>query len=151
MTEQTPKARRDLRHQCPWYAAEHEARNARYARPGKRQHREHNFDLRPFGAAGASLYAASKQAVEGLTKSAALEAVSSGVCVNMVAPGPIETGRLNRFTGTDERKAPLAANVPLKRTGRREEVAQTMVFLASDKASFITSASYLVDGGKTAR
>ena len=103
------------------------------------------------GAAGASIYSASKHAVEGLTKSAALEAASSGVRVNMVAPGPIETGMLNRFTGTDERKAGLAATVPLKRVGRPEEIAETIVFLASDKASFITGASYLVDGGKTAQ
>jgi NAD(P)-dependent dehydrogenase (short-subunit alcohol dehydrogenase family) len=103
------------------------------------------------GAAGASIYAASKHAVEGLTKSAALEAASSGVRVNMVAPGPIETGMLKRFAGTDERKAVLVASVPLKRVGKPEEIAQTIMFLASDKASFITGASYLVDGGKTAQ
>jgi NAD(P)-dependent dehydrogenase (short-subunit alcohol dehydrogenase family) len=103
------------------------------------------------GAAGASIYSASKHAVEGLTKSAALEAAASGVRVNMVAPGPIATGMLNRFAGTDERKAGLAATVPLKRVGRPEEIAQTIMFLASDKASFITGASYLVDGGKTAQ
>jgi NAD(P)-dependent dehydrogenase (short-subunit alcohol dehydrogenase family) len=103
------------------------------------------------GAPGASVYAASKHAVEGLTKSAALEAAASGVRVNMVAPGPIDTAMLNRFAGTDERRAGLAAGVPLKRVGRPEEIAQTILFLASDKASFITGASYLVDGGKTAR
>jgi NAD(P)-dependent dehydrogenase (short-subunit alcohol dehydrogenase family) len=103
------------------------------------------------GAAGASIYSASKHAVEGLTKSAALEAASSGVRVNMVAPGPIETVMLNRFTGTDERKAGLAATVPLKRVGRPEEIAEAIVFLASDRASFITGASYLVDGGKAAQ
>src|SRR6202158_520062 len=103
------------------------------------------------GAAGASVYAASKHAVEGLTKSAALEAASSGVRVNMVAPGPIETGMLNRFSGTAERKAGLAVTVPLKRVGSPEEIAQTIMFLASDKASFITDSSYLVDGGKTAQ
>ena len=103
------------------------------------------------GAAGASIYVASKHAVEGLTKSAALEVAGTGVRVNIVAPGPIETGMLNRFTGTDERKAVLASTVPLKRVGRPEEIAQTIAFLSSDKASFITGASYLVDGGKTAQ
>src|SRR5213594_486898 len=103
------------------------------------------------GAAGASVYAASKHAVEGMTKSAALEAAASGVRVNAVAPGPIETGMLNRFTGTDERKAGLITTVPLKRVGAPEEVAQTIVFLSSDKASFITGALYPVDGGKSAQ
>src|SRR4029077_18049530 len=77
------------------------------------------------GAAGASVYAASKHAVEGLTQSAALEVAGSGVRVNAIAPGPIETAMLNRFTGTDERKAGLVAGVPLKRVGRPEEIAQT--------------------------
>jgi NAD(P)-dependent dehydrogenase (short-subunit alcohol dehydrogenase family) len=102
------------------------------------------------GAAGASVYAASKHAVEGLTQSAALEVAGSGVRVNAVAPGPIETAMLNRFTGTDERKAGLVSRVPLKRAGRPEEIAQTIAFLSSEKASFITGASYAVDGGKTA-
>jgi uncharacterized protein (DUF427 family) len=73
--------------------------------------------------------------VEGLTKSTALEAAPSGVRVNMVAPGPIETGMLSRFAGTAERKASLAATVPLNRVGRPEEIAQTIMFLASDKPS----------------
>src|ERR1700732_3698368 len=103
------------------------------------------------GAAGASVYSASKHAVEGLTKSAALEAAGTGVRVNVIAPGPIETAMLNRFAKTDERKAGLVSNVPLKRAGKPEEIAQAIVFVSSDKASFITGASYLVDGGKTAR
>src|ERR1700730_12426861 len=103
------------------------------------------------GAPGAALYVASKHAVEGFTKAAALEAAGSGVRVNVVAPGPIETGMLNRFTGTDERKAGLIAGVPLERVGRPEEIAQTIVFVASDKASYITGASIAVDGGKLAR
>src|ERR1700719_4224717 len=103
------------------------------------------------GAPGPSVYVASKHAVEGLTKSAALEAAGSGVRVNVFAPGPIEPGMLNRFTGTDERKAGLVGGVPLKRTGRPEEIAQTIVFLSSEKAPFITGASFAVDGGKTAQ
>ena len=75
------------------------------------------------GGAGAAVYAASKHAVEGLTQSAALEAAGSGVRVNVVAPGPIDTGMLTRFTGTDARKAALIAGVPLQRVGKPEEIA----------------------------
>jgi NAD(P)-dependent dehydrogenase (short-subunit alcohol dehydrogenase family) len=103
------------------------------------------------GAAGASIYAASKHAIEGLTKSAALEAAESGVRVNAVAPGPIDTGMLTRFTGTDDRKAGLLSTVPLKRLGKPEEIAQMIVFLGSDKAAFSTGATFGVDGGKTAQ
>ena len=102
------------------------------------------------GGAGASVYAASKHAVEGLTKSAALEASGSGVRVNAVAPGPIDTGMLARFTGSAERKARLIEGVPLKRVGKPEEIAESIVFLSSDRASFITGAIIAVDGGKTA-
>jgi NAD(P)-dependent dehydrogenase (short-subunit alcohol dehydrogenase family) len=103
------------------------------------------------GAPGASVYVASKHAVEGLTKAAALEVAGSGVRVNVVAPGPIDTGMLARFTGNEENKAGLVSTVPMKRMGRPDEVAQTVVFLASDKAPFITGASIAVDGGKLAR
>ena len=102
------------------------------------------------GAAGASLYTASKHAVEGLTKSAALEAAAFGVRVNAVAPGPIETAMLGRFTGNADRKAGLVAGVPLKRAGRPEEIADAIVFAASGKASFITGQIINVNGGKTA-
>jgi NAD(P)-dependent dehydrogenase (short-subunit alcohol dehydrogenase family) len=102
------------------------------------------------GAPNASLYVASKHAVEGLTKSAALEAAAAGVRVNAVAPGPVETGMLNRFTGSAERKAGLIAGVPLKRPGTPEEIADAIVFLGSDKASFITGQIINVNGGKTA-
>jgi NAD(P)-dependent dehydrogenase (short-subunit alcohol dehydrogenase family) len=103
------------------------------------------------GAPGASVYSASKHAVEGLTKSAALEAAGAGVRVNAIAPGPIETAMLKRFVKTDERKVGLVSTVPLKRVGKPEEIAQAIVFVSSDKASFVTGASYLVDGGKTAQ
>jgi NAD(P)-dependent dehydrogenase (short-subunit alcohol dehydrogenase family) len=102
------------------------------------------------GAPGASLYTASKHAVEGLTKSAALEAAAFGVRVNAVAPGPVETAMLGRFTGNADRKAGLVAGVPLKRTGRPEEIADAIVFAASSKASFITGQVIAVNGGKTA-
>jgi NAD(P)-dependent dehydrogenase (short-subunit alcohol dehydrogenase family) len=102
------------------------------------------------GAPNASLYVASKHAVEGLTKSAALEAAAFGVRVNAVAPGPIETAMLNRFTGSPERKAGLIAGVPLNRGGRPEEIADAILFIASDKASFITGQVIDVNGGKTA-
>src|SRR5271170_2482138 len=82
------------------------------------------------GAAGAAVYSASKHAVEGLTKSAALEAAPSGVRVNAVAPGPTDTGMLDRFTGSPQRKAALASAVPLGRAGRPEEIARAIVFLA---------------------
>src|SRR6202795_1501675 len=65
------------------------------------------------GAPGAALYVASKHAVEGLTKAAALEAAGSGIRVNVIAPGPIETGMLNRFTGTDEKNGGFVGGVPL--------------------------------------
>lgn len=102
------------------------------------------------GAAGASLYAASKHAVEGLTKCAALEAAAFGVRVNAVAPGPTDTGMLDRFTGTPQRKAALASAVPLGRAGRPEEIARAITFLASDAASFIAGQIVSADGGKSA-
>lgn len=102
------------------------------------------------GAAGASVYVASKHAVEGMTKSAALEAAGFGVRVNAVAPGPTDTGMLDRFTGTPERKAGLVARVPLGRMGTPEEIARAIVFLASDGASFVTGQILTADGGKTA-
>jgi NAD(P)-dependent dehydrogenase (short-subunit alcohol dehydrogenase family) len=87
------------------------------------------------GAANLALYTASKHAVEGLTKSAALEAAPFGVRVNAVAPGPTETAMLDRLTGTPDKKAAFYAAVPLKRGAKPEEIADAIVFLASDKAS----------------
>lgn len=102
------------------------------------------------GAAGASVYVGSKHAVEGMTKSAALEAASSGVRVNAVAPGPIETGMLDRFTRTADRKAALVKTVPLGRVGEPNEIARAVVFLGSDDASFVTGQILNADGGKSA-
>jgi NAD(P)-dependent dehydrogenase (short-subunit alcohol dehydrogenase family) len=102
------------------------------------------------GFPGASIYVASKHAVEGLTKSAALEAAGTGVRVNAVAPGPIETPMLNRFVGSEESKKGFLQHIPLKRAGTPGEVAQAILFLASDKSSYVTGQSIGVDGGRLA-
>jgi NAD(P)-dependent dehydrogenase (short-subunit alcohol dehydrogenase family) len=102
------------------------------------------------GAAGASVYVASKHAVEGLTKSAALEVAGTGVRINVVAPGTTDTGMLTRFTNTDENKAALVSTVPLKRLATPEEIAHVIVFVARGNASYMTGASIPVDGGMLA-
>ena len=102
------------------------------------------------GAAGASVYVGSKHAVEGITKSVALETAKSGIRVNGVAPGPTDTGMVTRYTGTPENKAALVTGVPMGRLGLSEEMANAIVFLASDEASYITGHFLNVDGGKTA-
>ena len=102
------------------------------------------------GAAGASVYVASKHAVEGLTKSAALEVATTGVRVNAVAPGPIQTGMLDRFTGGAEGKAWLTDQVPAKRLGHVDEIAAAIVFAAIGNATYMTGQSISVDGGVTA-
>lgn len=102
------------------------------------------------GSPGASVYTASKHAVEGLTKAAALEAASFGVRVNAVAPGPVDTELLARFAGSEDRKAALVARVPFKRAGKAEEIANAITFLASEKTAFITGQIIDVNGGITA-
>jgi NAD(P)-dependent dehydrogenase (short-subunit alcohol dehydrogenase family) len=102
------------------------------------------------GAAGASVYVGSKHAVEGITKSVALEIAESGIRVNGVAPGPTDTGMLTRFTGTPENKAALVTGVPMGRLGLTQELADGVVFMASDEASFITGHILNVDGGHSA-
>jgi NAD(P)-dependent dehydrogenase (short-subunit alcohol dehydrogenase family) len=102
------------------------------------------------GAAYASIYVGAKHAVEGITKSVALELAKSGIRVNAVAPGPTDTGMLTRFTGTAENKAALVKQVPLDRLGLSEEVADGIVFIASNGAKWITGEVLNVDGGMTA-
>jgi NAD(P)-dependent dehydrogenase (short-subunit alcohol dehydrogenase family) len=102
------------------------------------------------GAAGASVYVASKHAVEGLTKSAALEVAGTGVRVNVIAVGTTDTGMLTRFTNTDENKAALVSTVPLKRLATPEEIAHVIAFVGSTNASYMTGSSIPVDGGKLA-
>jgi NAD(P)-dependent dehydrogenase (short-subunit alcohol dehydrogenase family) len=102
------------------------------------------------GAANMSLYVGSKHAVEGITKSAAIEAAAYGVRVNAVAPGPTETEMLDRLTGSAEKKAAFYAAVPLKRGALPAEIADAVVFVASAKATYITGQIIRVNGGKTA-
>jgi NAD(P)-dependent dehydrogenase (short-subunit alcohol dehydrogenase family) len=104
------------------------------------------------GIAGASVYAASKHAVEGLTKSAALEGAAAGVRVNAVAPGPVATEMLDRFAGgSEEGKASFLSTIPARRAATPDEIAQTIVFLASDKARYLTGQNIAVDGAYTAQ
>jgi NAD(P)-dependent dehydrogenase (short-subunit alcohol dehydrogenase family) len=101
------------------------------------------------GGAGASVYSASKHAVEGLTKSAALEVASMGIRVNAVAPGPIDTGMFDRFAGSPESKERTKVKLPVQRLGKPEEVANTIVYIGSNSAPFLTGQSIVVDGGRS--
>ena len=104
------------------------------------------------GFGGAAVYAASKHAVEGLTKSAALEVAAMGIRVNAVAPGPVATDMLDRFTGGDaQAKAGLLNMIPAKRAAESNEIAETIIFLGSDKARYLTGQVVTIDGGYTAQ
>ena len=101
------------------------------------------------GMSGAGVYVASKHAVEGLTKTAALEYAKQGIRVNAVAPAAIETDMITRFTGggSEEALNYMHSMHPVGRMGRTEEIAHPVLFLASDAASFIIGISLNVDGG----
>jgi NAD(P)-dependent dehydrogenase (short-subunit alcohol dehydrogenase family) len=93
---------------------------------------------------------ASKHAVNGFTRSAALEAAADDVRVNAVAPGPVATAGLDTFAGGPDATAAMAADVPMGRLGHVDEIADVIKFLASDQARFITGQIVAVNGGKTA-
>lgn len=97
------------------------------------------------GMPGASVYAATKFAVEGLTRSAALELATAKIRVNAVAPGPVATPMLDRFTGGHPEI--MAQRVPLGRLAAPEEIARAVLWLASDEASYVTGTTLAVDGG----
>jgi NAD(P)-dependent dehydrogenase (short-subunit alcohol dehydrogenase family) len=104
------------------------------------------------GMAGASVYVASKHAVNGLTRSAALETARMGVRVNAVAPGGVTTPMLERFTsGNKEAQAGFANSHPMGRLAKPEEIAAAILFLASDDAKFMTGSVLTVDGGYVAQ
>ena len=102
------------------------------------------------GFAYSSAYVAAKHGVVGLTKNAAMEYAAQGIRVNSVGPGFIKTPLLDRNLNA-EQMAGIAALHPIGRLGRPEEVAELVLWLASDKASFVTGAYYAVDGGYLTR
>jgi NAD(P)-dependent dehydrogenase (short-subunit alcohol dehydrogenase family) len=98
------------------------------------------------------LYTASKYAVVGLTKAAALQYAKSGIRINAVGPGAIETDMFEKATGgQDEAKAYMAGLHPMGRVGKPVEVANAVVWLSSDSASFVTGEILMVDGGYVAQ
>ncbi|QOT77847.1 SDR family NAD(P)-dependent oxidoreductase [Cupriavidus basilensis] len=131
-----------------WLALKHEIRVMTAQGSGSIVNISSTMGIR--GAPRNALYVASKHAVEGLTKSAALETAAHNIRVNAVAPGPIQTEMLDRITGSESGKAAMLATVPLKRAGTPEEIADAIVFVASDKASFMTGEVLRVNGGRTA-
>jgi NAD(P)-dependent dehydrogenase (short-subunit alcohol dehydrogenase family) len=104
------------------------------------------------GMPGVEIYVASKHAVIGLTKSAALEFGKEGIRVNAVLPAAIETDMLQRFVGDNpEARDYITAKHPIGRVGKSEEIADAAIWLSSSKSSFVTGHSLLVDGGFTAQ
>jgi NAD(P)-dependent dehydrogenase (short-subunit alcohol dehydrogenase family) len=102
------------------------------------------------GAPNASLYVGSKHAVEGITKAVALEAAAFGIRVNAVAPGPVQTEMFDRITADDAGRQAMINGVPMKRIGTPEEIAEMIVFVASNRVPFLTGEIVRVNGGKTA-
>ena len=97
-----------------------------------------------------SIYIASKHAVEGLTKSVALEFAKQNIRINAIAPGPIATQMWDRFAGDKDTSDQVISAVPAARLGASEEIAAAVLYLASDAAKFTTGTSLIVDGGLVA-
>ena len=97
------------------------------------------------GVAGGAAYAASKHAILGLTRSAALDYARQNIRVNAVLPGNIETPMMDRFTGGDIQKA--IDLEPVGRLGKPEEIAEAVLWMASDLGGFVTGAATVIDGG----
>jgi NAD(P)-dependent dehydrogenase (short-subunit alcohol dehydrogenase family) len=148
-TEESYKATFDTNVLGTLLSMKHELRVMLAQRYGSIVNLSSTFGTR--AAAGASVYVGSKHAIEGMTKSAALEGAGFGVRVNAIAPGPIDTGMLNRFLdGNREALDKMSNGVPMKRIGNPEEVAQAIVFLGSSKSPFLSGQILAVDGAKLA-
>ncbi len=100
------------------------------------------------GVPGLAAYSATKHGIIGLTQIAALDYARRGVRVNAIAPGPILSERLAALP--EEHREPIERSVPMQRIGRTEEVANAVVWLCSDQASFITGETVAIDGGRLA-
>ena len=104
------------------------------------------------GVPGNEIYIASKHAVIGLTKSAAVEFGKQGIRVNAILPGVVDTDMYKRFAGDKpEFREQMNAMHPIGRIGKPEEMAEAAIWLSSSKASFVTGHSLMVDGGYTAQ
>ena len=103
------------------------------------------------GFGGMSIYTASKHAVVGLTRAAAVEYAAQGIRVNAVAPAAVETEMYGRFAPSEEARAQVSAMHPIGRIGRPEEVAQGVLWLASPANGFTTGTILPIDGGFTAQ
>jgi NAD(P)-dependent dehydrogenase (short-subunit alcohol dehydrogenase family) len=99
------------------------------------------------GSAGAAAYAASKHGVIGLTKAAALETARNGIRINSVSPAAIETPMAERIFGSPEVHKFVVSQHPIGRFGRPAEIAEAVVWMCSDRASFMTGQSLVLDGG----
>ena len=138
------------RHECSRGIPEHEARSPRDDGPRSGSIVNISSTYGHKAAAGGSAYVSSKFAVEGLTKTVALEQGNSGIRVNAVAPGLTDTDMADRFTGTAEVNDALVATIPFLRRGSTEELANAIVFISSPEASYISGTVFDVDGGMSA-
>jgi len=102
------------------------------------------------GFKGGAAYVAAKHGVIGLTKAAALDYAQLNIRINAVCPGIIDTAMMNRYSGgTDEGRRAVIAQEPIGRMGKPEEIAETVMWLCSDAASFVLGHGLVVDGGQT--